>query len=288
MYTGQLVFAQVMDLLPMHEFRKCVHRYEGDRRVRTFSCLDQFLCMAFAQLSFRESLRDIETCLRAVSSKLYHMGIRGRISRTTLADANERRDWRIYAEFAQVLIATARKLYVNDDIGIELQNAVYAFDSTTIDLCLSLFPWAEFRRRKGAVKLHTLLDMRGNIPCFVRISTGKMHDVKALDDLPIESGASYVMDRGYVDFARLHRFEEHKAFFITRAKRNMDYIRQTSTPVDRSTGLRSDQLIRLRGQMSSRDYPDVMRRISYYDEENEKRFVFMTNHFHLPATTVRL
>jgi len=286
MHSGRIVFAQVMDVLPMHEFRKCVRLYEGERRVRTFSCLDQFLCMAFAQLTYRESLRDIETCLRAVSDKLYHAGIRGRISRSTMADANEGRDWRIYADFAQVLIGTARELYIDEDFGIDLDQTVYALDSTTIDLCLTLFPWAQFRRRKSAVKLHTLIDLRGSIPCFIRISTGKMHDVRALDDLPIEPGAFYAMDRGYVDFARLHRFDQHKAFFITRAKRNMDYARISSTPIDKSTGLRSDQTIRLRGPKTSLDYPDVLRRVSYYDSENEKRFVFITNHMTLPALTI--
>ena len=286
MYAGRIIFAQVMDVLPMHEFRKCIRRYRGDRRMRTFSCLDQFFCMAFAQLTYRESLRDIETCLRAASSKAYHMGIRGHISRSTMADANERRDWRIYADLAHVLVRIARELYVDDDCGVHLTNTVYAFDSTTIDLCLTLFPWAQFRRRKGAVKLHTLIDLRGSIPCFIRISTGKMHDVRALDDLPIEPGSFYVMDRGYVDFARLHRFDEQKAFFITRTKRNMDYSRQTSTPVDRSTGLRSDQIIRLRGVKTSLDYPDALRRITFYDMENEKRLAFMTNHLRLPALTI--
>ncbi len=286
MYSGRIVFAQLMDMLPMHEFRKCVRRYEGERRVRTFSCVDQFLCMAFAQLTYRESLRDIVTCLRSISNKLYHMGIRGRISRSTIADANEHRDWRIYADFAEVLIGIARQLYADEEFGIDLKDTVYALDSTTIDLCLTLFPWAHFRRRKGAVKLHTLIDLRGSIPCFIRISTGKMHDVRALDDLPIEPGAFYVMDRGYVDFARLHRFDQHKAFFITRAKRNMDYGRVSSTPVDKSTGLRSDQIIRLRGPKTSLDYPDMLRRVSYYDTENERRFVFMTNHLTLPALTI--
>lgn len=286
MYSGRIVFAQLMDMLPMHEFRKCVRRYDGERRVRTFSCVDQFLCMTFAQLTYRESLRDIVTCLRAIPNKLYHMGIRGRISRSTIADANEHRDWRIYADFADVLIGIARQLYADEEFGIDLKDTVYALDSTTIDLCLTLFPWAHFRRRKGAVKLHTLIDLRGSIPCFIRISTGKMHDVRALDDLPIEPGAFYVMDRGYVDFARLHRFDQHKAFFITRAKRNMDYGRVSSTPVDKSTGLRSDQIIRLRGQKTSLDYPDMLRRVSYYDTENERRFVFMTNHLTLPALTI--
>ncbi len=242
MHSGRIVFAQVMDMLPMHEFRKCVRRYQGERRVRTFSCLDQFLCMAFSQLTYRESLRDIVTCLRAVSGKLYHAGIRGHISRSTMADANEGRDWRIYADFAQVLIGTASQLYLDEDLGIDLKQTVYALDSTTIDLCLTLFPWAQFRRRKGAVKLHTLMDLRGSIPCFIRISTGQMHDVRALDDLPIEPDAFHVMDRGYVDFVRLHRFDQYKASFITRGKRNMDYVRQSSTPVIKRQGCAATRL----------------------------------------------
>ena len=214
MYAGQLVFSQLIDYLPMYEFRKCVHRYEGNRRIRNFSCMDQFLCMAFAQLTYRESLRDIETCMRAMNTKLYHAGIRGHVSRSTLADANETRDWRIYADFAQVLIRAARKLYASDDFGVSLEQTAYAFDSSTIDLCLSLFPWAKFRKRKGAIKLHTLIDLRGSIPCFVRISPGKLHDVNALDDLPLEPGAFYIMDRGYIDFKRLHLFNQAKAFYF--------------------------------------------------------------------------
>jgi hypothetical protein len=286
MYSGQTVFAQVMDMLPIHEFRKCVRRYEGDRRVRTFSCWDQFLCLAFAQLAYRESLRETVTCLRAVPEKLYHMGLRGHISRSTIADANERRDWRIYADFAEVLIGIARQLYADEAFGVDLKQTVYALDSTTIDLCLKLFPWAQFRRRKSAVKLHTLIDLRGSIPCFIRISTGKMHDVRALDDLPIELGAFYVMDRGYVDFARLQRFDQHRAFFITRAKRNMDYSRHSSIPVNKLIGLRSDQMIRLRGPKTSLYYPNLLRRVSYYDTKTEKRFVFITNHCTLPALTI--
>lgn len=242
--------------------------------------------MAFAQLTYRESLRDIETCLRAVETKLYHAGIRGRVSRSTIADANERRDWRIYADLAQVLIGIARPLYVDDDFGVALKHTAYAFDSTTIDLCLTLFPWAKFRQRKSAVKLHTLIDLRGSIPCFIRISTGKVHDVRVLDELVIEPGAFYVMDRGYIDFTRLYRFDQHKAFFLTRAKRNMDFTRQSSTPVDKATGLRSDQIIRLRGPKTSQDYPVALRRISFYDDEHKTRFVFVTNNLMLPALTI--
>src|SRR3970040_620619 len=232
MHAGQFIFAQLMDFLPRHEFNKCVGRYRGNSRIREFSCFDQFLCMAFAQLTYRESLRDIETCLRAMGVKLYHAGFRGMIARSTLADANEHRDWRIYADFAHVLIAIAKRLYANDGFAVELDATAYAFDSTRIDRCLSLFPWAQFRRRKGAVKLHTLIDLRGNIPCFIRMTHGKVHDVKALDHLPIEPGAYYVMDRGYVDYTRLHRFEQAKAFFVIRAKKNMDFTVCASRRVD--------------------------------------------------------
>jgi len=286
MHAGQFVFAQLMEFLPKHEFHKCVRRYRGDSRVRGFSCLDQFLCMAFAQLTYRESLRDIETCLRAMEPKLYHAGFRGRIARSTLADANEHRDWRIYADFAHVLIAIAKKLYANDGFAVELDATAYAFDSTTIDLCLSLFPWARFRRRKGAVKLHTLIDLRGNIPCFIRISDGKMHDVRALDDLVLEPGAFYIMDRGYIDFARLYVFTQQSAFFIVRGKRNMDYARQPFRSVDRSTGLRSDQKITLQGPKTSQQYPVALRRITYRDAETQKRFAFLTNNWTLPALTI--
>jgi hypothetical protein len=286
MFVGQTVFAQLMDFLPIHEFRKCVHRYRGNCRVRRFSCRDQFLCMAFAQLTYRESLRDIETCLRAMQPKLYHAGFRARVARNTLAKANENRDWRIYADFAQVLIGIARKLYAKDDFGVLLDQTVYAFDSTTIDLCLSLFPWARFRKRKGAVKLHTLIDLRGSIPCFIRISSGQMHDVRVLDDLPIEPGAFYIMDRGYIDFARLYGLNRSKAFFVTRAKRNMDYTRLASSMIDKSTGLRSDQTIVLAGDKASKDYPEPLRRITYYDADTRKRLVFLTNNFTLPALTI--
>jgi hypothetical protein len=275
-----------MEFLPRHEFNTCVQRYRGDRRLRGFSCRDQFLCLAFAQLTFRESLRDIETCLRALGPKLYHAGFRGRIARSTLADAARVHDWRIYADFAQVLIQRARQMYAGDPLAVELERTVYALDATTIDLCLSLFPWAHFRRRKGAVKLHTLLDLRGNIPCFVHISHGKTHDVTALDVVPIEPGAYYVMDRGYVDFARLYRFTQHTAFFVTRAKRNLDATRRARRPVDTSTGLRCDQTIVLAGPKSSRLYPDPLRRVAFWDVDRERRFVFLTNNFMLPALTI--
>jgi len=286
MHDGRFIFAQLMDFLPRHEFNQCVRRYRGNSRNRGFSCFDQFFCMAFAQLTYRESLRDIETCLRAMGPKLYHAGFRGRIARSTLADANERHDWRIYADFAQVLIAAAKRLYANDGFAVDLDAAAYAFDSTTIDLCLALFPWARFRRRKGAVKLHTLIDLRGNIPCFIRISNGKMHDVRALDDLPLEPGAFYMMDRGYVDFTRLHVFTQRSAFFVIRSKRNMDYARQPYRAVDKSTGLRSDQKITLQGVKTSLQYPEALRRITYYDAETEKRFAFLTNNWTLPALTI--
>jgi len=258
----------------------------GDRRHRSFSCRDQFLAMAFAQLTFRESLRDIETCLGAVESKLYHAGFRGRVTRSTLADANRAHDWRIYADFARVLIRRARTLYAQEPFGVELEETVYALDSTTIDLCLSLFPWAAFRRRKGAVKLHTLLDLRGSIPCFVHISHGKMHDVTALDLVPIEPGAFYVMDRGYVDFRRLFRFTQGHAYFVTRSKRNLDCTRRESRVVDKSTGLRSDQTIVLAGPKSSRLYPTPLRRVVFYDAESKRRLIFLTNNFTLPALTI--
>ena len=286
MESGKLVFAQLMDFLPRHEFDACVRRYGGHRRPRGFSCRDQFLCLAFAQLTFRESLRDIETCLRAFQPKLYHAGFRGQVSRSTLADANRAHDWRIFADFAQVLIARARKLYGDEPLAVELEQTVYAFDSTTIDLCLSLFPWAHFRRRKGAVKLHTLLDLRGNIPCFVRVSHGKTSDVSALDHLPIEPGSFYIMDRGYIDFQRLHRFTTGLAFFVTRAKRGLDFRGRSRRRVDKTTGLRSDQTIVLVGPKTSRLYPDPLRRVAFYDAENDRRFVFLTNNFTLPALTI--
>ena len=286
MYSGKLVFAQLMEFFPRHDFDKCVRRYRGNIRTRDFSCRDQFLAMAFAQLTYRESLRDIETCLRSVQPKLYHMGFRGRIARSTIADANRNRDWRIYADFAQTLIGRARKLYRDEPFGVDLDGTVYALDSTTIDLCLSLFPWATFRRRKGAVKLHTLLDLRGNIPCFLRVSHGKMHDVNILDELPIEPGAFYIMDKAYIDYARLYRLHRQAAFFLTRAKKNLNAKRRQSRIIDKTTGLRSDQTIVLSGVKSSQSYPEALRRIHYYDVETGKRFVFLTNNFVLPALSI--
>jgi hypothetical protein len=288
MNDGKTVFAQLFEHIPMNDFRKAVRRYWGEYKVQKFSCLDQFLCMAFAQLTFRESLRDIETCLRTVRPKLYHMGIRGGISRTTLAKANENRDWRIYADFAQVLIRTARGLYVNDPFALELEQTVYALDSTTIDLCLSLFPWARFRKRKGAVKLHTLLDLRGNIPSFIKITDGKRHDVRILDELIPEPGSYYVMDRGYLDFERLHAFSLQLAFFVIRAKTNMRYRRVNSKPVDKTTGVRADQTIVLTGINAAEHYPDKLRRVRFFDVENKKKLVFLTNDFSLPPESIAL
>lgn len=286
MHLGKLVFAQLMDHLPLHTFRRYVSKYPSHYPALTFSHLDQFLCMAFAQLTFRESLRDIETCLRAHSAKLYHLGIRGGIARSTLADANERRDWRIYQDFALSLIQTARKLYAQDGFGVELTNTVYALDSTTIDLCLALFPWARFRQTKGAVKLHTLLDLRGSIPSFIHISDGKLHDVNILDQIVFEAGSFYIMDRGYIDSARLHGLHQAQAFFVVRAKSNLQFRRVYSRPVDKDTGLRCDQIIHLAGRKSHRDYPGQLRRVKFYDAENDKRLVFLTNHFDLSALTV--
>ena len=275
-----------MGFLPKYEYDMCVRRYRGNHRVRTFSCYDQFLCMAFAQLTYRESLRDVVTCLDVLKPKLFHVGIRGRVSRTTLADANENRDWRIYADFAQVLIAEARGLYADEDFGVELDNTVYALDASTIDLCLSLFPWAKFCRTKGAVKLHTLLNLRGNIPEFIHISDGKLHDVNVLDIMIPEAGSIYVMDRGYVDFKRLYALHQATAFFVTRAKSNFQCKRRYSRPVDKTTGLRCDQTIMLTGVNSKKDYPETMRRIVYRDAKTGKRYVFLTNNFVLPALTI--
>ena len=288
MHSGRIVFSQLMSFLPEREFSKCVHRYRGQHHIRTFSCFDQFLCMAFAQLTYRESLRDIEICLRAMQPKLYHAGIRGKVSRSTLADANEKRDWRIYADFAHVLIGMARELYADEDFGLQITQAAYALDSTTIDLCLSLFPWASFRQHKGAIKLHTEMDLRGSIPCVIRITHGKVHDVTFLDQLVLEPAAFYVMDRGYIDFARLYRFTQNMAFFVTRAKSNLDYIRRSSHSVDPGTGLRSDQTILLKGPKTSQLYPDPLRRISFFDIENHRRLIFLTNNFVLPALTIAL
>lgn len=286
MYSGKLVFAQVMDHLPMHTFRRCVDRYKGNRKVHRFTCLDQYLCMAFAQLTYRESLRDIEVCLRAQSSKLYHMGFRTVVSRNTLSNANSVRDWRIYAEFAQELISIARKLYANEDLGLDLDNTVYALDSTTIDLCLSVFPWARFRKTKGAVKLHTLLDLQGNIPTFIHISDGKLHDVNVLDILIPEPGSFYVMDRGYTDFQRLYILNQLSTFFVIRAKSNLRYRRLYSNPVDESLGLQCDQTIVLTGANAYRHYPEKLRRVKYHDADTNKTLVFLTNDFSLPAYTI--
>jgi transposase len=286
MYEGKLVFAQLIDHLPMHTFRRSVARYGGDHSVKSFSCQEQYRAMAFAQLTYRESLRDIEICLSAQASKLYHMGFRDAVRRSTLADANETRDWRIYADFAQRLIAQARKLYAGTDLGLDLTNSVYALDSTTIDLCLSVFPWAHFRTTKSAVKMHTLLDLRGNIPSFIHISDGKLHDVNALDLLSVEPGAIYVMDRGYVDFTRLYRLHQSGAFFVTRAKANMDARRVYSAPSDRENGIICDQTIALAGVQTSRHFPEHLRRIRFKDPETGKTLVFLTNQRTLPAATI--
>jgi hypothetical protein len=286
MITGKLIFSQVMDFMPLHTFRRCVTRYQGNSNVRTFTCLDQYLCMAFAQLTYRESLRDIEACLRAQQQKLYHMGIHGTVAKSNLADANELRDWRIYADLAHSLIVTARTLYSNEPFGIDLQQTVYALDATTIDLCLSMFPWATFRQAKAAIKLHTLLDLRGNIPTFISISDGKLHDVNILDVLPIEPGAFYIMDRGYLDYARLYAITQAAGFFVTRTKANSKCRRIYSHHIDRATGLRYDQTIMLTGFYSLKDYPDKLRRIKYYDSETEKTLVFLTNNFSLPAISI--
>ena len=285
MYTGKLVFAQVMEFAPWHTFRRLVKKYRGDFNVRSFRCLDQFLCMAFAQLTYRESLRDIEACLRAQQPKLYHLGIRGKLSRSALADANESRDWRIHAEFACALIATARQLYVNEPLGVDLRETVYALDATTISLCLSLFPWAPFRRTEAAVKLHTLLDLRGAIPTFIHISDGKWHDVNVLDLLVPEAGAFYVMDRGYLDFARLYLLDQAGSFFVIRPRSNFKCKRVYSRTVDRSSGLICDQLIELVSFYPHQGYPERLRRIRYRDPDG-KGLVFLTNHMSLPALTV--
>ena len=286
MHVGSLVFAQLMDLSPLHAFHRSVQRYEGQHYVKSFSCLDQFLCLAFAQLTFRESLRDIEGCLRAQQSKLYHMGFRGRVSRTTLADANEHRDWRIFHDLAQHLIHTARELYRDEPLEIDFADTVYAFDSTTIDLCLTLFPWAQFRRRKSAVKLHTLLDVRGSIPTNVYVTGGQIHDVNLLDELPLEPGAFYLLDRGYLDFARLYRMTQAGAFFVTRIKANTQFYRRGSHPVDKSTGLRSDQTIMLTGPKTAKFYPSPLRRVHYFDADKDLRLIFLTNNFLLPGLVI--
>jgi hypothetical protein len=286
MYTGKLIFSQVMDYMPIHTFRRCVARYQGDRNTRSFTCLDQYLCMAFAQLTYRESLRDIEACLRAQQKKLYHMGIRGTVAKSNLADANEQRAWHIYADLAHTLIVTARTLYSNEPLGIDLQQTVYALDATTIDLCLSMFPWAPFRQTKAAIKLHTLLDLRGNIPTFIYISDGTVHDVNILDALPIEPGAFYIMDRGYLDYARLHAISLAAGFFVTRSKSNLRCRRIYSHQIDRATGLRYDQTIMVTGFYSLKDYPSKLRRVKYYDADTDKTLIFLTNNFALPALTI--
>lgn len=283
MNTGKTVLSQLMDFLPIKEFRRCVERYNGNHHIRSFSCWDQFLCMAFAQLLYRESLRDIESCLRSMKNKLYHMGIRGNVSRSTLADANEKRDWRIYADFAQVLIHIARELYSGDEFDVELDEIVYALDASTIDLCLSLFPWAKFRKTKSAVKLHTLLDLRGNIPAFISITDGKVHDVNILDELIPEPGSFYIMDRGYLDFKRLYTLNQFRSFFVIRSKTNTKFRRLYSCVVDKSIGLRCDQTIVLTGRDSATDYPEKLRRVKYYDAEIDKRFSFLTNNFIVSA-----
>ena len=286
MYAGKLVFAQLMDHLPLHTFRRCVARYPSRYPPLSFSHLDQFLAMAFAQLTFRESLRDIETCLRAHSTKLYHLGIRGHIARSTLADANEKRDWRIYRDFALSLIHVARNLYADDSFAVELAHTAYALDTTTIDLSLALFPWARFRKTKAAVKLHTLLDLRGNIPAFIHISDGKLHEVTVLDQIAFEPGSFYMLDRGFLDFARLYMLHLAQAFFVIRAKSNSQYRRRYSHPIDKATGLRCDHTIVLTGVRSCKDYPVQLRCIKFYDVEHDKRLVFLTNSFDLPALTV--
>jgi Domain of unknown function (DUF4372)/Transposase DDE domain len=286
MNAGRTVFSQLIEFLPHQEFQKCVARYGGDRYLKNLSCWDQYLAMAFAQLTYRESLRDIEACLRSVSGKLYHMGFRGKVARSTLADANEARNWRIYADFAQVLIAIARPLHARDPIGADLQQSLYALDSTTIDLCLALFPWAKFRRRKAAVKMHTLLDLHGNIPTFIRVTSGDVHDVNLLDEIMPEAGAFYVMDRGYIDFQRLFVFTLSSAFFVVRTKSNVLLQRRYSHPVDKSTGVRSDQTVILTSFESASVYPDALRRVSYFDTETNKRLKFLTNNFVLPALTI--
>ena len=289
MNHGQIVFSQIMDYFPRRRFKSCVGRYRGDHRIRTFSCLDQFYCMAFAQLTGRESLRDIEACLRAAGPKLYHAGMKARVSRNTLAKANELRNWKIYRDVALILIDQARTLYANQPLAMNLKRAVYALDSTVVDLCLSLFPWAQHRRHKSAVKMHTQLDLRGNIPAFIRVTGGQTHNVHFLDHVIFEAGAFYIMDKGYIDFQRLYRIHQQQSFFVIRAKNNMVFSRRTSRPVNKNRGLRSDQTIRLTGQKSSVYYPELLRRIHYVDTELDKRFFFLTNNFRLsPWTIARL
>ncbi len=286
MFTGKFVFAQLTDLIHREQFARLVRRYDGEYKVKSFSCWDQFLSMAFGQLTFRDSLSDIEVCLRARQDQLYHLGLRGRVSHSTLADANRVRDWRIYADLAQILIRQARSIYQTEPIGVELEETVYALDSTTIDLCLNLFPWARFRRTKAAVKLHTLLDIRGSIPTFISISEGKQADVRVLDELLLEPGAFYVMDRGYVDFKRLYAFVVACAFFVTRSKRGIQFSRLESRPVDYSTGVRYDHIVRLKNADTRQHYPDKLRRVRYFDEETRRNLVFLTNNLSLPASVI--
>lgn len=286
MNSGRTLFAQLIDHLPIHDFRRCVARYDGNRRTRTFSCWDQLLCMTFAQLTHRESLRDIVACLRSLSGRLYHMGIRGRVSRSTLADANERRDWRIYADFAQTLIREARALYVGEPLGVDLDGAVYALDSTIVDLCMSLFPWAPYKSTRHALKMHTLLDLRGNLPVFIRITPARVHDVNILDQLTPEPGAFYVIDRAYLDYERLYRWTRAGAFFVTRPRRKFRLRRVYSHPVDRTTGVQCDQTVALVSFYPARSYPSHLRRIRYLDPEQDRQLVFLTNNFQLPARTI--
>ena len=286
MYSGKTVFTQIMDFLPMYEFHKCVNRYQGNQRMRTFSCTDQFLCMAFAQLTFRESLRDIEACLRSMSTKLYHMGLRGKISRSTLAKANENRNWRIYADFAQSLMKTAKELYANEKFLIDLDQAAYALDSTMIDLCLSLFPWARWYRQHGAIKLHTLLGLKGHIPLSAKLTNATVNDFEFLDDIIPEPGAFYIMDRGFVDLSRLFSLHQNSGFFVIREKSRINWRRLYSSPVDKSNGLRADQIVVFSGRYSAKNYPEKLRRIRFFDSKNNRYFSFLTNNFVLPAITV--
>ena len=286
MNTGTTIFSQIMKYISWHNFQRCVQRYHGNHKIKSFSCWDQYLCMAFAQLTYRESLRDIEACLRTMKSKLYHMGFQGKVARNTLANANSVRDWRIYGDFAQILIRKARKLYAGEDFGIELDNAVYALDSTVVDLCLALFPWARFRKTEAAVKLHTLLDLRGNIPTTVIITPGNIHDVKILDELSLESSAIYIMDRGYLDFKRLYAIHKTPAFFVTRAKKNTKFRKLSSRPTKKSTGIKADQIGVLTGYHPRQHYPEKIRRIVYFDRKTNKRLVFLTNNMNLPAKVI--
>lgn len=286
MNIGKTVFAQLMDFVPAHEFRRCVERYSGNYKTSSFSCWDQFLCMAFAQLTYRESLRDIETCLRAAGERLYHLGIRGRVSRSTLADANEKRDWRIYADLARVLIRSARQLYADESFGVELQQTVYALDCTTIDLCLALFPWARYRDKNAAVKMHTLLDLHGNIPAFISVAPAKIHEIHVLDQLVVEAGSIYLVDRAYLDFERLYALKQALAFFIIRARKNFYFQRIRSQAIDKDTGLRCDQTIRLKSFYPAKYYPEPLRRIRYHDADSGKNLIFLTNNFLLPGLTI--